>query len=98
MAALPGAQDPWGAESGPYLVVGLDVSHQDGQVLNAEVHVVVHVLVDALISRPGVSRGRNARMEMVSPSTDRTSLPSAGQSSPSLGECGAITRVAPVKP
>lgn len=34
---------------GPYLVVGLNVSHQDGQVLNAEVHVVVHVLVDALI-------------------------------------------------
>lgn len=40
----------------PYLVVGLDISHQDGQVLNAEVHVVVYVLVDALICWPGVSR------------------------------------------
>lgn len=56
-----------GTGSCPYLVVGLNVPHQDGQVLDAQVHVVVHVLVDALICRPGVSRGRNTRREMASP-------------------------------
>ena len=55
----------------PYLVVGLDVAHQDGQVLNAKVHVVVDVLVDALIGRPGVSRGRTTRMDIAPPSLCR---------------------------
>lgn len=68
VAILPSAQqNSKGTESCPYLVVGLNVSHQDGQVLNAEVHVIVDVLVDALICRPGVSGGRNRRMEIVSP-------------------------------
>lgn len=65
---LPGAQpNSRETENCPYLVVGLNVSHQDGQVLNAEVHVIVDVLVDALVCRPGVSGERNRRMDIVSP-------------------------------
>lgn len=39
----------------PYLVIGLNVPHQDGQVLNAKVHIVVDMLIDALVGRPGIS-------------------------------------------
>lgn len=51
------------------------MSDQGGQVLNAKVHIVVHILVESLI-RPGVSRGGNRRLEMASPSICLTSLPS----------------------
>lgn len=68
MMTLPGAQqNSRGTGSCPYLVVRLNAPHQDGQVLNAQVHVVVDVLVDALIGRPGISGGRNTRIKIVSP-------------------------------
>ena len=60
MKVLPDTQQGSGGREGggpPYLVGGLDVSHQDGQVLNAKVHIVVDVLVDALICWPGISSG-----------------------------------------
>lgn len=69
--------DVLGSRGSPYLVEGLDVSDQDAQVLSAEVHIVVHVLVEALI-RPGVSRGENRRLETASPSICLTSLPALG--------------------
>jgi hypothetical protein len=51
----------------PYLIVGLNASHQDGQVLNSEVHVIVYMLVDALIGWPGISERRNRGGEMTPP-------------------------------
>lgn len=74
-------QNIWQAHYDPllenFLVEVLNVSDQDGQVLDAEVHIVVHVLMEALI-RPGVSRGRNTRLETASPGICHTSLPSLG--------------------
>lgn len=46
----------------PHLVVALDVSHQDAQVLDAQVHVIVDMLVDTLIAGSGVSRTRKSRI------------------------------------
>lgn len=53
------------------------MSDQHAQVLDAEVDIVVHVLVEGLI-RLGVSRGGNRRLEMASPSICHTSLPALG--------------------
>lgn len=69
MTILPDApEELWGNRKPPYLVVGLNVSHQDGQVLNAKVHVVVDMLVDALICWPGISGGKKVKVEITSPS------------------------------
>lgn len=68
------------------------MSDQHAQVLDAEVDIVVHVLVEGLI-RLGVSRGGNRRLEHL------PHLPSsAGLPSPSPVQCEAETSVTPVKP
>lgn len=61
----------------PHLVVGLDVSHQDTQVLDAQVDIIVDMLVDALIAGPGVSRLRN-RVKFTPQGIHCTSFPSRG--------------------
>lgn len=77
MTTLPGAQNSWGTESCPHLVEGLDISDQDAQVLNPKVRIVVDVLVDGLLSRPGITGGTNRRMEMASPSFAAPPCPAA---------------------
>lgn len=54
----------------PHLVVGLDVSHQDTQVLDTQVYIIVDMLVDALVAGSGVSGIRNSKTQ-----TSRHSLP-----------------------
>lgn len=66
MTIPPEAQSNSRGTPSPYLVIRLNVSHQDGQVLNAKVHVIVDVLVDALICWPGVSgEGRERRKLLI---------------------------------
>ena len=97
MTVLPDAQNPGRAarRGPPHLVVGLNVSHQDGQVLNAKVHIIVDVFVDALICWPGISRGRKMRMEnCISQHLSHPILPQlllSIRSSPSLGYYAAVT-------
>lgn len=66
-----------GQQSTVYLVVGLDVPHQDTQVLNAQVDVIVDVLVDTLVAWPGVSRVRN-RVRVTPQGIHCTPFPSRG--------------------
>lgn len=46
-----------------YLIISLDVSDQDGEVLNPEVDVIVDMLVDTLVCWPWISKKVKARIQ-----------------------------------